>query len=310
MTESFYPNVPESIVAEAALNHLREKRAATGGHRPTSDGTRGRGSISHQCARRIALDVVGAPKSMPDNDWSLIAFQVGQDWHDRTQYVLRRDFDARLEVPVSWKPRYDVSGNVDGVCDVNPLTGEHRTNLTTIEIKTMKQWSWDYHATGRKRQTYGWREAAAGPKPEHIAQAGMYALAPQLESKYLWFIYACKNDGAIAEWIIDVDEPLPHIEGNPTVRDIAMAELERQQKIFDVIDAGEIPKPVVPGHGLVADPMDDNYDTRYWGCQFCPHRLTCADMGTGRCSTETAVALATDRMQDTHTNTTQEDDLW
>lgn len=294
MSEPLLP-LPHSIVSDAALASLRKRRDEEGG-RATADNTRGRGSISHQCSRRIALDDAGVLRSEPEDDWSLVAFQVGQDWHDRTQAVLEREFGAHSEQPVTWKPDHDVSGNVDVELDINPLNGETGPNLVTGEIKSMKLWSWE-QATGTS-----WRQKLdIGPKAEHVTQAAMYALAPRrplgierVESRYLWMIYGNKDSGQIAEWMLPVDEPLPHIPGTPTPRQLAENEIRRFEQIFAVVDAGEVPRPSVPGHGLIDDPFATD---GYWGCKFCPHRRTCNGLGSQRqpldMATEVAVALTT-----------------
>lgn len=267
---SIEPLLPiDSLVGQAVTDDLRRRRDLEG-NRPTSDGTRGRGSMARACSRRIALDGAHIPRTKPDADWNFITWQIGQDAHDRIQHGLAKHFGARTEVPVSYRPDHDFSGNTDAVYDVHPLTGEKRANLVTVEIKSMSQYGYDL-ATGRKPK----HGEEPGPKIEHVTQAALYGCAPQLESDWLHLIYYGKDKGLMAEWLLPVDEPLAHLDGNPTPRDLARDELARLDKIFGHLDDdGLIVKPVIPGYGPVADPTNGP-----WNCDYCPHQATCAALG-------------------------------
>ena len=295
------PTLPleTSLVATALAERLQAKRDAAG-PRPTSDGTRGRGSTAQSCARKIALDL-HRPTEWTPTYTQHIAFMVGQDVHDRIQETMRVDFNARAEVPVSYKPKFDLSGNVDLVYDFHPITGETRTNLVTGEIKSMRQYAWD-KAVG---VSYGRPKITddVGPKLEHVTQAALYGCAPQLESSYLHMIYFGKDTGQIAEWLIGMDEEMPHLDGR-TPRQLAEKELVRQQKIFDGLDAGRLPARSIPGFGRVEEISDDP-KKNHWACNFCNHQAVCRRLGVESCSTEDVeAALAADG------NENQETDLW
>lgn len=283
MTQAPMFPIDGGMVAKAVTDELRHRQEMNG-PRPTADGTRGRGSFSHSCSRKIGLEVAQIPRTVPDNDAWLITWQIGQDAHDRIQAGLIRHFGARIEVPVSYKPHRDVSGNVDAVYDHNPITGEQRVNGTAVEIKSMKQWGFD-QAIGRKTR----RGEPAGPKAEHITQAAIYALAPQLDVAWVHLIYWAKDSGDMADWVLGVDDPCTHLPGQPTPRQLAETEMDRFEKIFAVIDSGEVPGAAVPGYEPFADPgnVDDN-----WQCRFCAHQPTCVAIGKGRAPLETAEEIA------------------
>lgn len=276
----------EGLVAKAVTRALREKQDEQG-PRPTADGTRGRGSFSHQCSRKIALEVASVPRTVPDDDQWLVTWQIGQDAHDRIQAGLIRHFGARIEVPVSYKPDRDISGNVDAVYDAHPLTGEKRLNGTAVEIKSVKQYAFDY-ATGAKTK----RDEYAGPKAEHITQAAIYGLAPQLDVAWLHLIYWAKDTGQMADWILGIDEPLVHLPGAPTARHLAETEMDRFEAIFKVVDDGLVPKASFPGQPPLVDPGDGD---AHWQCRFCSHQPTCTQLGADRqplrLAEEVAVAI-------------------
>lgn len=267
-----YP-VADGLVAKAVTRALRERQEEQG-PRPTADGTRGRGSFSHQCSRKIALEVASIPRTVPDDDKWLITWQIGQDAHDRIQAGLIRHFGARIEVPVSYRPDRDISGNVDAVYDANPLTAEKRINGTAVEIKSVKQWTFD-HCTGAKTNS---RELA-GPKAEHITQAAIYGLAPQLDVAWLHLIYWAKDTGAMADWVLGIDDPLAHLPGQPTPRQLAEAEMDRFEAIFAVVDQGLVPKAAWPGEPPIPNPGDGD---DHWQCRFCSHQPTCLTLGADR----------------------------
>ena len=263
--------LPTPLVAQAVTDALRARREEEG-PRPTSDGTRGRGSFARSCARRIAFEITETPRDHDDTSFNLITWEIGQDAHNRLQAGLVSRFDARIEVPVSYRratPQYDVSGNVDAVYDTHPLTGETRPNLVTVEIKSMAQYGFDL-ASGRKTK----KGELPGPKVEHVTQAAIYGCAPQLESEFLHLIYYGKDKGTMAEWIFGMDEALDHLDGR-TARELATEELERMQHIFETIDAGALPERVIPGVGLIDDPEAASAP---WNCSYCSWQPTCTKM--------------------------------
>jgi hypothetical protein len=243
-------------------------RQAEEGSRPKADVTRGRGSQALGCARRIGLETLGFPRDINDTDFNVLAFQAGRFVHDTIQRALVFHKDARLEVPVSYRPSHDVSGSADAVYD------EHSPSDTVVEIKSMKQYAFDL-ATGVKASR--WSELP-GPKRQHLAQAGLYAGAPQLEAARVHMIYGAKDTGQIAEWVVRVDEPLVHLDGEPTIEELAAGELERFDRIFETLDAGELPARSIPEYGLVISPPAADTKEQPWQCRFCPYQPTCATL--------------------------------
>ena len=66
----------------------------------------------------------------------------------------------------------------DGVYD------DESPDDTVVEIKSMRQYAFDL-ATGVKACRWG---DLPGPKRQHLAQAGLYACAPQLEAAQVHII--------------------------------------------------------------------------------------------------------------------------
>lgn len=279
------PPMTEGLIATEVLAELRARQQAEG-PRPTAAGTRGRGSQAFQCARKVAFDVMGVPRDIEDSDWNLITFQIGHDAHDRIQRAFIKTRKARIEVPITHQPAYDVSGHADLVYDTHPLTGETRPNLITGEIKSMAQFGFDL-ATGNSNS----RRESPGPKAEHIAQAAMYGLSPQLQSEFVHMIYWSKGRGDIAEWILGMDEELPHLDGR-TPREIGIAELERLTKIFATVDAGNIPAREIPGFGLVVVPPEPDSKNDPWNCRYCAWQPTCAGLVAAELPAATIVDAA------------------
>lgn len=274
------------VFTRAHEQYIEERELAGG--RPTADGTRGRGSKAHHCGRQLALEDMAVAPDKPDGDWNVLAFKYGQYGHDITQAALVKHFSARVEVPVSWKPAHEMSGHVDAVYDRSAV------NDTAVEIKTMKEWGF-LVATGQRESR---DPVAAGPKPEHLTQVGMYALAPQLEASAVHMIYLNKNTGDAAEWIIPVDQPLAHLPGNPTVEKLAVDELARLDTIFADVDSGVIPERRIPGVGRV-----EKVDGRAapWQCRYCAYQATCSALPAGPVSVEVILGRTTAAAESTPT---------
>ncbi len=276
---------PKSYVTEALHEHLQENRRRKG-PRPTSDGTRGRGSKARHCAREIALSANGAPTYKEPNDRSMIAFFVGQSVHDEIDKVMVRRYNARTEVPCSYKPTHDLSGNADFVYDVHPETGEHRPNLITGETKSMTKYMFmkslgcDMWGKPYQVRKDGTINGVAGPKIDHLTQAALYGNSPQLQSDYLHLVYFCKDNGDMAEWILGLDEPLAHL-GGVTPRSLAVAELARIDGIFGLVDSKILPARIHPDEGRIDVPTDDIF-----ACRFCDYRPLCERLPADRCRIE------------------------
>lgn len=272
------PPLERPPLAATVHDEWRRRREEQGG-RPTADGTALRGSYAHQCGRRVAFSHHGRAADIPDSDFNLMTWEYGQFGHDIAQKGLTRYFpQARIEVPVTYRPDRDLSGNIDGEY-------VEAGRVVDVEIKTMRQYGWDL-ATGVKPARAG--EPAAGPKVEHLEQVGMYSLAPyeivdgqrveRQKAAAVHMVYFAKDTGRIAEWVIPVDEPLTHLPGAPTVTALAEAEIARLEQVIAAAENDELPARVVPGFGLVEDPSSARAP---WNCRYCPFQPTCSKLPAG-----------------------------
>lgn len=259
----------------AALGTLLADERLAAGNRPTAMGTRLRGSMAGKCARAIGFEIVGHPADLEFEMSTLIAFDTGNGLHELLQRALVTHLAAEIEVACTWMPGFDMSVNIDAVY---PVAGDPVINdpidwwKTAVEIKSMQPFAFDL-ATGIRR-----RSELPGPKAEHLLQAGLGALAPAISATKIHMIYCDKGAGRLAEWLIGIDDELPHL-GGTTVRKMVAAEVVRMRGILARIDAGELPRPVVPGFGLVEDPPARDSKGQPWQCRYCHYQPTCASLG-------------------------------
>lgn len=255
--------IPDGPFYRALEETKREEREAEG-NRPTAAGTRLRASESLMCARAIGLRVLGVPESDPIPAEVLMAFEVGQNTHDVMQQILVNKFGATLEHVVDWSEYgFEMSCHADGM-----------TAQTAFEIKSVSGYGY-LVATGMRKSDEG-----PGPKAEHVVQVGMSAVNPDTNCEYVHLIYFDKDKNGIAEWIFNVDMPLPGKYGDMSIRDLVMAELTRQTGILGRIDSGMIPLRHIPGWGRVEIVADPNSRDQPWNCRYCRYNKICKDMPT------------------------------
>jgi hypothetical protein len=106
-----------------------------------------------------------------------------------------------------------------------------------------------------------------------------------------------KATSDIADWIIGVDEPLPHLDGR-TVRTMVADELRRMAGILSRIDAGQLPRAVIPGHGVVLNPPARDSKGQPWNCRYCAFQPTCAALGPDVVTVETLRSLTQHKEQE------------
>jgi hypothetical protein len=251
--------------AATALSTLLADERLAAGDKPTAMGTRLRGSMAGKCARAMGFEIIGYRPDLDFETATLVAFRTGSDLHDMVQAALIAHLGAAIEVACTWMPELDLSIAIDAVYRAERWT-------TATEIKSMQPFAFDL-ATGVRK-----RAELPGPKAEHLLQAGLGALAPAINATELHMIYVDKAAGRLAEWLIGIDDELPHL-GGITVRDMVAAEVVRMRGILARIDAGELPRPVVPGHGLVTDPPARDAKGQPWQCRYCRYQPTCASLG-------------------------------
>lgn len=248
-------NPAEPLLGAARAQHLQQIRSQQG-ERPTADDTLLRGSDAYGCARKIALGALRIPKDITYTNEQLLAFRAGDDHHKHLQAILAADFDAELEVPISYKTLgIEVSGHADAFYT-------HDRQRRVVEIKTMKQYPFDKAIGGE------------GPRLGDLLQGGIYANSPQLQADAVHICYLNKQDGALAEWIIGLgDQVGPEDE---KLIELVREELERLQQIADDIHAGLLPWRRIPGFGVVKDPTGPKGENHDWRCDYCSWQPTCA----------------------------------
>lgn len=208
-------------------------------HVSQSDQPHATASQSLTCARQIGYKVAGIEPDQPVTLTSLLAFCIGDFLHAHVQAALKARYaDFRDEV------RFDrgaVTGRADG------LYSDDDGNLVVAEIKTMS-------AKG-----FAWA-ASHGPKPEHVMQASMAALA--FGAAHINLIYLAKesSDSPLLEWTMPAD-----LEG-------AAKEEARMQRIVANVMAGRaIPRQA---NGLLYNPATTGYP-----CSWCSFKQRCLDEG-------------------------------
>lgn len=276
-------NPCEPMLGAALADDLANNRTAAG-EKPTADNTLLRGSDAYSCGRKIAFAALKIPRVVPYTPTALKAFDAGDHIHAQLQAILVRDYDAQIEVPISYKGTIDLSGHADAVYTID---GDKRV----AEIKSMK--SYPYLKAAGGADNFGRTVDPEGPKLEHVLQAGIYATAPQIQATTLHIIYVAKEDGRIAEWIL----PLKGEPFGPTGADIAdlvAEELDRLRRIEDQIRHGLLPWRHIPGHGVVKDPPPADSKADPWNCRYCAWQPTCAALP----ASPVPVTAATDPVPD------------
>lgn len=261
---------PPMINGGPAYDALSVRMAAARaeeGPRPTADGTRLRGSMALDCARKVGFQALGIQPTIELGTETLVTFAIGQSYHDQIQESLATAFGAQLEVMCSYRPGVELSGHADAVYELDG-------SVYAVEIKSMKSYAWDMARDGNKWDHYG-----PGPKREHITQAGIYALSPQILADFVHMIYINKDTGNVAEWVLSVHEPLVHWGDPTTVTLEVRAELDRLGDLLAGIDEGMMPARDIPGYGRVkgTPPLAGTKDTP-WNCRYCGWRDLCAEM--------------------------------
>lgn len=259
--------MPEGILRPKIYDWLNENE---GKDLATAAGTRGRGSFAGRCSRDIAFQVLGFERNVTIPPNVLMAFSVGHSYHHIVQSIAEAHLGAESEVVGDWRPEHDMSTHADLVYMLKMLDREVKV---VGEIKSMSGYGFAL-ATGAKFSDDG-----PGPKMDHVIQAAISALAPNIQAQLIHMIYIDKDKHGIAEWLIDVDQPFVQWGGSP--RDLVTQELERMGGILGRIDSGMLPARWIPGHGRVDDPPNRNAKGDPWNCRYCAFQPTCCNLETG-----------------------------
>jgi hypothetical protein len=251
----------EPLLATARAEDLATNRT----DRPTADNTLLRGSDAHGCERKIAFAALHIPKAITYTPEQLMAFRQGDNEHKHLQLILAERFGAELEVPISYKQQgIEVSGHADAfyIADDEP-------RRRVVEIKSMKQYPFDKAIGGE------------GPRIGDLLQGGIYAMSPQLHADAVHMAYLNKQDGALAEWIIALDDD---VQAGPNLAaplsELVHEELDRLQRIAEDVQAGMLPWRRIPGFGVIPNPNKEAGAP--WPCQYCSWQPLCARLPTSK----------------------------
>lgn len=286
------PPLAEPLAGRAIEERLREEEARRSAeHAAARSATPARliASDAYRCARQVALRVLEVPKDVKYDATQLMTFRAGDWYHAIVQEAMVRGFGMRFEVDFDWRPGHDLYGRCDGAYDDG-------MGAVAVEIKSQAGFGFDL-ATGARSSASG-----PGPKLDHLVQAGMAAMSPQVRAGRVHVVYVNKDRGVVAEWVIGLDDPLPHIGAGeltcygdaftdsltgepirPTTRALVEAEVARQEsEVLAVVDGGLVPARMVPGHGLVeGEPPAAGSRGTPWNCRYCSWQPSCAAQPAG-----------------------------
>lgn len=246
---------------EARLEADRVTRSAEHEANRGDDPARLAASDAGGCARKVALGRLRVPKDITYDAAALMTFRAGDFYHQITQEAMVKALDMRCEVDFDLRPKLSLWGKADGVYADR-----------VVEIKSQSGYGFD-KATGAKRSDEG-----AGPKEDHLVQAGFAAVSPQIQAAAVHIVYINKDRGVVAEWVIGLDDPLPHVGEEATIRKLVNAEAKRLALILHYLDQDTMPARLVPGYGLVDHdpPMPGERGAKPWNCAYCSWQPSCS----------------------------------
>lgn len=204
--------------------------------RPTAAGTAMRASSAGGCARQIWYGARARRAGDPYAPNGL-ALDVGNAVHEAIQSGLR-ELGYQTEVVADWSSLgFDVSGSADAVGG-DPLE--------VVELKTTA-------ALGYVRKA---------PKPEHVLQAGIYALSPTIRAPQIRIVYIDRIRFATIE----------HVMPAADIVHLVLAELGR----LHALSSADLPPRSIPATGIVDDPYAAEAP---WNCRYCDFRQQCSEDG-------------------------------
>lgn len=277
--EHLWPD-EEGFLYPLIMKDMEEAREAEG-PRPTAAPSLFRGSDAMRCARDIGFRILETPEIVPVPPETLMAFDVGQRFHERIQQVAKNQMGAWEEVICDLRPEWEMSTHADLVYTVDDdlrVTGTFDQNgiKVVVEIKSISGYGF-LLATGQRKAPSGGYEI--GPKPDHITQAAFSAMGQDVDAKFIHMIYVDKDKGGIAEWMLPMDLPLTKRYEHLTPRQLAEADLTRMagigQRLF-VDDA--LPARHIPGVGRVENPPDADSKDQPWNCRYCRYQPLCKQL--------------------------------
>lgn len=260
------PPLEEPIAGAAIEALLREENAKDAAEHAANrpdDPARLRASDAYKCARQLGFRMEKVPKDIELDARALMTFRIGDVYHDIVQRAIIRHLNAKTEVDFDLRPKLSLYGRADFAYD--DVVGE---------IKSQSGYGFDV-STGAKKSADG-----PGPKVDHLLQPGFAAVSPQIAASKIHIVYLNKDRGVVAEWLIGLDDPLPHL-GGQSVRELVNIEAARLRSVLADLDDGCIPARVVPGYGTVDEPPPEGSRAQPWNCRFCAWQPTCAGLESG-----------------------------
>lgn len=258
-------------VLELWHSHQKKKRADEG-PKATAAGTPFRCSDAGSCIRKRGLAAVGAVESNEIAPTSLLAFEIGNSIHETIQdaFAASDDFEFEAETPIDLSNLgVSLSGHCDGIITMP------NSRKIILELKTMAG--------------FGFRLAQSGPKREHVAQSGLYALG--VDASAILLVYVAKEGdfragfkpGAVLQWEIDLDD---EVFPGETVKDVALAEMDNFKLAEDHLKAGEVAPRLVPNDAGELIEVEDvpGYmakGAKPWQCAYCQYNDACALLPSG-----------------------------
>lgn len=237
---------------------------------------------ARKCARQVSFRLFKVPKDLPLTDKEYATFRRGDFFGFICQEVLVIVQGARLEVP------FKLAGApIGGKVDAHYFTQRHTAldkQGVVVEVKSTGAKGFD--------AAVGEYSYPAGPKVEWLTQGGLGCLG--LGADYLHVVLVDtetrlldKQTGElehrVAEWLINTADPLPYLDmdegyGDPSIQDLAEAEVKRLVSIHIGFKRGEVARRVIPGYGLVEEPPAAGSRNDPWNCRVCAWQPTCAQL--------------------------------
>src|SRR5690606_12820215 len=284
VTSSIIPvPAPDPVFAPILAQAWMDQQVSEDPKEHAYPGTLIRHSYAAVCARRLAYEPAGVEPTDPPDLTAYCNFDTGRIPHEQWQEVAQKLWPgARAEVRVRPPGRGDLSsGHVDLTVDDGPMPGR-----ATVEVKTVGGFGFKKaigFSGGR-----GFDGRPEGPKWSWLVQGSVNAYCQEADvlvivalAKEAISVSGAKRDG-LPDWArICAEWRYP-----PEVfRPIAEAELERWQRIVDVVGRRgvlAVPREVPDGPGRVvsiADPRSGRttQGRSFWACSYCPFQQRCVE---------------------------------
>jgi hypothetical protein len=282
----------ETTLIQDAWDHHSRLTRQEEGPKPTAAGTLMRVSDTGSCLRQRGFAAAGIPECEEIDAATLLAFQLGTSIHESLQAAVARMWPAaQIETPIDLSHTgVSLSGHTDGMWEIPA----HSANSVILEAKTVGGWA----------AKNVWLN---GPKRADVAQAALYASGT--DSAAVLMVYVAKekawaskalpsgiNPGDMREWLLPLHEPDDMFDGL-SPHDLALQELGWFAEAEQSVTEGFLPRAQAPNDEGVLEfveypgPYGVQSKGGYWGCRYCRHNRTCAEVGPAAVELEVAVNM-------------------